>query len=135
MIGAMFDCVGGNLQRQHGRIDRAQNLGKRDVEFTQPGLRFLLAIVLLLRLAREIVLQMPDLMRERAVLRHEQQCRQHHLQQSALHDHFAIPGMVSDRFNRYRLHHNAGQVQNNPFDGAILIFTRRPAPRAVATLP
>jgi hypothetical protein len=133
MIDAVLDGVGSDPQRQQGGIHRAQNLDKRDVEITQPGLRFLLAIVL--RLAREIILQMPDLMRERAVLRHEQQCRQHYLQQTALHDHSAIPGVVSDRFKLNRLHHNARKMQNRRNDGAILISTRLPAPRAVATLP
>ena len=130
MIEAVLDAAGGDLQWQHGRIDSAQNLGKRDVEFTQPGLRLLLAIVLLLRLAREVILQMPDLMRKCAVLCHEQQCRQHNLQKSALHYQFSIPGVINDTLDR--LHHNAGQVQNNPFDAAILISARFPAPRAVA---
>jgi len=78
LIGASFDRIGSDPQRQQGCIDCAEDLHKRNVEITQPGLRFLLAVVL--RLAREIILQMPDLMRKSAVLRHEQQCHQHYLQ-------------------------------------------------------
>jgi len=97
-------------QRQRSRIDRAENLTERNVEITQPGLRFLLAVILLLRLDRQIVLQMADLVRERAVLRREQQCRQRNLQQAALQDHWVMPAYGRQAFNLRGLEHNPGPV-------------------------
>lgn len=52
MVGAVFDGIGSDPQRQQGGIGCAENLGKRGVEITWPGLRFLLAVILLLRLDR-----------------------------------------------------------------------------------
>lgn len=84
MVETAFNRVRCDLQRRRSRTDRAKNLDKRNVEITEPGLRFLLAVILLLRLDWQTVLQMPSLVRERAELRREQKRRQHNLQQTAL---------------------------------------------------
>jgi hypothetical protein len=114
MVETEFNGVRCDLQRRRSRIDRAEDLNKRNVEIAQPGLRFLLAVVLLLRLGRQIVLQVPNLMRERAMLRPEQQCRQHNLQQAALQDHLVMPTCGRQPVNRRKLEHNAGQVAKLP---------------------
>jgi len=80
------------------------------VEITEPGLRFLLAVIVLLRLDRQIVLQMPNRVRERAVLRREQQCRQHNLQQATLRYHLVMPAYGRQPFNSRELEHNPGAV-------------------------
>jgi hypothetical protein len=87
MIAVMLDTVGGEAQRQLGAIDRTENLRERDVKIAQCRVGGFLAIVLLLRLRRQAVLQMPHLMHKRAVLRNEQQARQQKLHQAALEKH------------------------------------------------
>ena len=111
-MGPALNRVRRELQRRRNRTDRAENLDKRDVEITKPGLRFLLAVIVLLRLAREIVLQVPDLVRERAVLRHEQQRHQNNLQQTALDDRFRHTRLVRDKIEQHRLPHNACGMQS-----------------------
>lgn len=87
MIAVMLDAIGRQRERQLGARDRAENLRERDVEIAQRGVRGFLLIVLLLRFLRQAILQVPRLMHERAVLRNEQQSRQHNLHQAALEEH------------------------------------------------
>jgi hypothetical protein len=57
------------------------------VKIAQGRMRGLLIFILLLRLRRQAVLQVPRLVRERAMLRRQQQSRQQYLHQAALQDH------------------------------------------------
>jgi len=87
MIAVMLDAVGCERERQLGTRDRAENLRERDVEIAQRSVGGFLFIVLLLRFLRQAILQVPRLMHECAVLRNEQQSRQHNLHQAALEEH------------------------------------------------
>ena len=91
MVDFAFDRIERDPQRQQRRVDRAEYLRERDVKVAQPGLRCLLAAVLLLRLGRQIVLQVPHLMRKRAMLRRQQQCRERNLQHASFQDHLVMP--------------------------------------------
>ena len=80
MIAAAFECVTGKLQGERGAGDGAENLCKRNVEIAQTCVgRFLLRI-LLLGMGRQTIVQVTRLVRERGMLRHQQQSRQQYLQ-------------------------------------------------------
>ena len=87
MTAAAFDCVARKPQRQPGAVDGAEDLRECNVEIAQTRVRGLLLLILLLGLLRQAVLQVPRLVRERAMLRHQQQSRQQYLQQTAFQDH------------------------------------------------
>jgi hypothetical protein len=87
MIAVMLNAIGRQRERQLGTRDGAKNLGERDVEIAQRGVSGFLLIVLLLSLLGQAILQVPQLMHERALLRNEQQSRQHNLHQAALEEH------------------------------------------------
>jgi hypothetical protein len=72
---------------RRGRADGAQDLGKCDVEVAQPEGGCILVIVLLLLLGRQPVVQVAHLVRERAMLRRQQQSRQRNPQQAAFQEH------------------------------------------------
>lgn len=129
MVATAFNGVRCDLQRRRSRIDRTEDLDKRNVEIAQPGLRFLLAVILLLRLNRQIVLQMPNLVRERAVLRREQQRRQSYLQQTALQDHLVMPTCGRQSIGPRKLEHNARQVAKTAVIGGCYILFRPALPR------
>jgi hypothetical protein len=48
MVDTAFNGVGCDLQRWRNRAERAENLNESDVEIAQPGLRRLLAAIVLL---------------------------------------------------------------------------------------
>ena len=91
MIEAALDGVAGYPGRYFVATDRAKNLGEGNVKVTQAGMRGFLLRVLLLGLRRQAILQMPRLVRERAMLRHQQQSRQQYLQPAAFQDHGVMP--------------------------------------------
>jgi hypothetical protein len=93
MIAVMLDGVDRQAQRHLGAVDRAENLRKRHVEVAQPAVRCLLLIILLLKLRGQAVLPVPQLMRERALLRGQQQGCQHNLHQAAFQDHQKKPAV------------------------------------------
>ena len=72
MINTAFNGVRCDLQRRRHRAERAENLNERDVEIAQAGLRILFSASVFLRLDRRVALQMPNVVRKRAVLRHQQ---------------------------------------------------------------
>ena len=72
--GAAFSAVGRKPQRLRSRTDSAEDLNECDVEIAQPRVRGFLAAVVLLHLDRQTILQVPHLVRERAMLRRQQQC-------------------------------------------------------------
>ena len=113
MIDTAFNGVGCDLQRRRSRTDRAENLNERDVEIAQAGLRRLFTAVVFLRLQRRVALQMSYVVRKRAMLRGQQQGREHNLQQTALQNHFRyFRIMASDRLSRDSLQHNACELQS-----------------------
>lgn len=69
---------------------------------------------------------MPNLMRERAVLRGEQQRRQHNLQQTALQDHLFMPACGRQPFSPRKLKHNARLVaKTHTIGDQRVLYTRR----------
>lgn len=87
MIEAAFDSKARKLERRLRAVHRAKHLGKRNVEVAQAGMRGLLLLILLLGLRRQPILQVPHVMRERAILRDQQQSRQQYLHQAAFQHH------------------------------------------------
>ena len=96
MIAVVLDRGGRQAKVRRGAIDRAQDLRERHVEIAQSAVRGFLLVVLLLGLGGQPVLPVPQLMRERAVLRDQQQGREHNLHQAALQHHRNTP-RVYDR--------------------------------------
>jgi hypothetical protein len=102
-----------DLQRRRSRAKRAENLSECDMEVAQAGLRILLSASVFLRLDRCVALQMPHMVRKRAVLRHQKQRGEHNIQKTALQNHFRYFGMMaSTRLNRYSLPHNVCGMQS-----------------------
>ena len=91
MIEAAFDGVAGYPGRCVVATDRAKDLGEGNMKVTQTGMRGFLLLILLLGLHRQAILQMPRLVRERGMLRHQQQSRQQYLQQAAFQDQGFMP--------------------------------------------
>jgi hypothetical protein len=76
---AALDFVGDSRHRRRGRIDATENFSKRDVKVAQIGMQFLLAAAELLGIRRKQIAKVPHLVRDRAVLRDQQQYSQHDL--------------------------------------------------------
>jgi hypothetical protein len=91
MIEAALDGVTCYPGRYLVATYRPQNLREGNVKITQPGVRGFLLRVLLLEVRREAILQVPHLMRKRAVLRRQQQSRQQYPQPAASQDHGVMP--------------------------------------------
>ena len=91
MIEAQFNGVARYPGRDPVATDRAKHLRERNVKVAQAGMQRFLFLVLLLGLRGQAILQVPRLVRERAVLRHQQQSRQQYLQQAAFQHHDVMP--------------------------------------------
>jgi hypothetical protein len=95
MIEAGSDGIAGQTQRHSDAIDDTENLRKGNMEIAQAGVRGLLLRVLLLRLHRQPVLQVPHLVRERAMLRDQQQGCEQYLHQAAFQHGRVTPAYMT----------------------------------------
>ena len=92
MLKIGLHCIRGDSQDGVGAIHRAQKLRERNMKVAQCLMCGLLVLVsVLLREAGRMVLPMAQLVRQRNVLRGQQQNCQRNMQHSAFEGHWSLP--------------------------------------------